>query len=88
MVVAHCTPLIVVVDLHSSLVLVGSACQPHGVQIIWNDGANDTSVVVMVARGGVAPARAGTVEDALLCTVTVQIAQPNLKIDRQFNIHP
>ena len=56
-------------------------------QIIGDGGANDTSIVVMVARGDVAPARIRTVEDTLLCTVTVQITQPNLKIDCQFNIH-
>ena len=87
-VVAHRTPLVVVEDLHTSLVIVGSAHQPHRVLVRGNSGANDASVVVMVARGGVAPARVGTVEDALLCTVTVQITQPNLKTDGQFNTHP
>ena len=87
-VIAHRTPLVVVEDLHSSLVHVGPTHQPHGVLVRGNGGTNDAGVVVMVARGGVPPARVRTVKDTFFRTITVQIIQPNLKTDGQFNTHP
>ena len=65
-VVTHRTPLVVVVDLHTSLVVVGSVHQPHWVLVWGNGGANGTGVVGVGAGASVAPARVGTVEDALL----------------------
>jgi hypothetical protein len=87
-VVTHRTPLVVVEDLHTSLVLVGSVLQPHRVLVRRDGGADHAGVVVMVTRGGITPARVGTVNDALLRTIAVQIIQPNLKKDRQFSTHP
>ena len=66
MIVTHCTPLVVVVDLHSSLVLIGSAHQPHWVLVRGNGGANGTGVIGVGAGASVTPARVGTVKDALL----------------------
>ena len=78
MVIAHRTPLIVVEDLHTTFVLVGSACQPHRVLVRGDGGANGTCIVGVCAGASVTPTRVGTVKDTLLCASALNIVYPDL----------
>ena len=79
MVVAYRTPLIIVEDLHTPLILVGSSHQSHWVLALRNGCTDDTSIIMMSTGGIVSPARVGTVEDALLCTSADDVFEPNLQ---------